>query len=499
MATADATDDKDIVLEVFQRFDMDGNGTLDSVEIFQALNILGIPTDSAEADVMLKRFDINSNGVLELAEFRELYAELRTSLDARKRPMEAEQWTAAKWLDATGVTSPLASAILGHKTPGDSVAELAEMRRLGSKAGSTELREILRERIIAGVDAIVDQLLPKLHEFAKSEAVTGADLHEKFASADNFKLSYGGLSTFFGGLEAKIGPPDPNVYAAMSAEHTERDDSREPFTTTNYGMTTTSDTEWRFVATPDRKQSKPWPVETRGVEGVARPREPVKVDELLARMAMRNRTLEALGEPPMTLHELFGGRLYTGPMFVKYNAVLRGFGAALASCKGNGYVSTLHAINSCIVKTGKLSQAAKVYRGISGGRLPDEFWTPNEFGVRGGIESAFMSTTLNRQVALMYASQSKGAGIVFEIQQGMVDRGADVSWLSQYPHEKEILFAPLTGLEVLTTRVEGRVLVVVVRLSVNLNAATIEQVLSNPLVATLVATLNRVRRGSDCD
>jgi hypothetical protein len=61
------------------------------------------------------------------------------------------------------------------------------------------------------------------------------------------------------------------------------------------------------------------------------------------------------------------------------------------------------------------------------------------------------------------------------------------------------LFAPLTGLEVLTTRVEGRVLVVVVRLSVNLNAATIEQVLSNPLVATLVATLNRVRRGSDCD
>ena len=145
MATADATDDKDIVLEVFQRFDMDGNGTLDSVEIFQALNILGVPTDSAEAEMMLKRFDVNSNGVLELAEFRELYSELRTSLDARKRPMEAEQWTAAKWLDATGVTSPLASAILGHKTPGDSVAELAEMRRLGSKAGSTELREILRE------------------------------------------------------------------------------------------------------------------------------------------------------------------------------------------------------------------------------------------------------------------------------------------------------------------------------------------------------------------
>ena len=31
---------------------------------------------------------------------------------------------------------------------------------------------------------------------------------------------------------------------------------------------------------------------------------------------------------------------------------------------------------------------------------------------------------------------------------GMIDRGADLEWLSQYPHEKECLFAPLTGIEV---------------------------------------------------
>jgi hypothetical protein len=30
-------------------------------------------------------------------------------------------------------------------------------------------------------------------------------------------------------------------------------------------------------------------------------------------------------------------------------------------------------------------------------------------------------------------------GIVIEVQQGMVNRGADISWLSQYPHEREIL------------------------------------------------------------
>ena len=47
-----------------------------------------------------------------------------------------------------------------------------------------------------------------------------------------------------------------------------------------------------------------------------------------------------------------------------------------------------------------------------------------------------MSTTLDHEVAMTYASDS-GIGIVLAIRQGMVNRGADISWLSQYPHEKE--------------------------------------------------------------
>ena len=51
-----------------------------------------------------------------------------------------------------------------------------------------------------------------------------------------------------------------------------------------------------------------------------------------------------------------------------------------------------------------------------------------------------------REVAKHYASGANGkAATVFEIQMGMVDRGADISFFSQYPHEKEICFAPLTG------------------------------------------------------
>ena len=40
--------------------------------------------------------------------------------------------------------------------------------------------------------------------------------------------------------------------------------------------------------------------------------------------AQVNGKLRALGEPEMTLEEAMGLRLYTGPLFVKYNSVLRG-------------------------------------------------------------------------------------------------------------------------------------------------------------------------------
>merc|ERR1719203_275687 len=99
--------------------------------------------------------------------------------------------------------------------------------------------------------------------------------------------------------------------------------------------------------------------------------------------------------------------------------------------------------------------------------------------VRGGIEYGFMSTTANREVAMTYAKgDGKSVGIVFEIKLGMIDRGADLEWLSQYPHEKEICMPPLTGLEVQGTYVDSSVLVVDVRLSVNLVSLTVEQVIA---------------------
>ncbi len=82
------------------------------------------------------------------------------------------------------------------------------------------------------------------------------------------------------------------------------------------------------------------------------------------------------------------------------------------------YPETADCINSAIVKLSKLTLASKVYRGVHDFTLPEQFWTANKFGVKGGIDGAFMSTTLNRDVAMDYAVGEGGAGFVFEIQQG---------------------------------------------------------------------------------
>ena len=159
-----------------------------------------------------------------------------------------------------------------------------------------------------------------------------------------------------------------------------------------------------------------------------------------------NGRLSSTGQLPLRMEELVAVRLYTGPMFIRYNAVMRGAGEHMSAssitrfqrlCQGNKYTTTLWSINSAIVKLGSLTLAQKVYRGVSGMRLPEQLIKRNEYNVIGGVDYAFMSTTLELGVARAYASNGSSGGIIIEIQQGLIDRGCDVSWLSQYPFERE--------------------------------------------------------------
>ena len=176
------------------------------------------------------------------------------------------------------------------------------------------------------------------------------------------------------------------------------------------------------------------------------------------KMAAQNKLLQRKGHTQMTVEELVAARLCTptphrptqtygatdppshrllcarhvadtGPMYEKYNGVLRCFSAPLERGKAspepflqaragrlglgtwavvdkengriawmwhNKYPTSLHAINSAVLKLSKLSAVATVYRGFTDAVLPKSFFKPNEDGVCGGVEYGFTSTSTVR-------------------------------------------------------------------------------------------------------
>ena len=349
------------------------------------------------------------------------------------------------------------------------------------------LQKQLEQSGLSGLTGPIWAGVEQLRSRGRAASTRASLLTAKFASEPGtFKLEFGGLDRFFGGLGALIGSPrfhEGSLLQAMAREHCAESDSREPFDTTNGVRRTTSVREWEFVAEPRLDAPAGWYAERAGFEQDHPEwrRSPLALDELSTRLTGFNAQLEARHQSTLILEEGVGGRLYTGPLYEKYNAVLRACSSNpflvrrwRALCKGNRYPTTIHAINSCVIKASKLTAVGTVFRGFSGGLLPDAFWKPNEDGFSGGVEYAFLSTSTDRTQAIEYASGG-GASTVLEMRMGMVDRGADLTWLSQYPHEKEVLFPPLTGLEARGARVDGGVLVVEASLSLNMNALTLEE------------------------
>lgn len=78
---------------------------------------------------------------------------------------------------------------------------------------------------------------------------------------------------------------------------------------------------------------------------------------------------------------------------------------------------------------------ANSYRGLGGTlELPDSFTNADEYGCKGYCEFGFMSTTADRNVAVLYSGvkDKKPRASIMEIQPNAVDRGADISEFSQY-------------------------------------------------------------------
>ena len=69
----------------------------------------------------------------------------------------------------------------------------------------------------------------------------------------------------------------------------------------------------------------------------------------------------------------------------------------------------------------------------------------SEFLERGGTELATMSTTSDLKVAVMYSLSPKSLLLKIKTTSFM-QRGAEISYLSAFPHEAEFVYPPLTYL-----------------------------------------------------
>lgn len=193
----------------------------------------------------------------------------------------------------------------------------------------------------------------------------------------------------------------------------------------------------------------------------------------------------------LTVEEVIAVRLYTGPAYVPINGWLREvaelpkepkhsssrWGAwtperalmdaqsarrEAALDKSSSWGATVGLLVGALGKIASHNTRAEsectLYRGLEG-LLPGEFWLPDQLGVVCATDSAFMSTSLEQATAIHYMTRpergrARGKGLLWEIRAGAEDAnghhcGANVSLLSQFGAEKEVLFPPLTMLRVM--------------------------------------------------
>ena len=314
-------------------------------------------------------------------------------------------------------------------------------------------------------------------------------LHSKFSQDPSFrgiKATFASDSLFQVGIDGIIGPMDEQYERAMFNEHNTVADARSNFRAWNAGhvLDTNAEQEWLAVVGSrgvvregDRFRFDPSQSEPEVAEGMmVRGRNRKRLADLLETSAATKASL--------TPAEVVALRLYSGPMYIKYNGVLRRKGKAEASA-GTSFSATIHVICSALQKLSRVTTPPPgliVYRGTGGMALDADFLEQDEQGGAGGVECGLMSTTPDKEVALGYAGVATGKDLptLFEIEVGKTSIGADISMFSQFEDEKEFLYAPLLKMEIIGTprveRYEGRELSVLrMALTVNQRAKTVEQ------------------------
>jgi hypothetical protein len=267
----------------------------------------------------------------------------------------------------------------------------------------------------------------------------------KFGSCEGLRqYPSGDITHFEEGLLRRIGMPHLEFLKAMRSEHCEETGCNLSFTTRNYGISTCPKKEWDIV-----------------VCGTAPRPEHMMHGRVLPNIEQKMISDVAI-KARLRREEVIAVVLYTGPMYVIYNAILSRFADTLfddgqsvwgtlngqTGLARNVFATTLNVLVSAVQKLRMVtvySENLLLYRGTGGKvNLPEHFFRPDDLGCKGMTDWGFFSATTDINIARNYSGAPKGSPnpIVFEIQTNCVDHGASVSEFSQYPQENEFIFVP---------------------------------------------------------
>lgn len=148
----------------------------------------------------------------------------------------------------------------------------------------------------------------------------------------------------------------------------------------------------------------------------------------------------------LEIHHVLALRLYTTSSYKSINDPMR---QQPYPQLPHPFAATLYYISDALTKLRTVQGATQ-----SHSNKAQVFWrgmvdlcVTDEFLAVGGTEMSCMSTTSSKKVAADFAKKSKTAPLLFKlISNDFMSHGADISFLSVYPKEKENLYPPLTYL-----------------------------------------------------
>jgi hypothetical protein len=231
----------------------------------------------------------------------------------KKSSRVATGWTALCWLNSLTLAEVISDSLLDASEAAENADDVTCIKGLSDKD------------IDRAIDSIVPNLKMKL-KYAVAELraerceVDAVKLNQKFAAdGECFTFNYGGMKEYHAGLEGMIGNPDPRVRLIMEEEHKTSQYATKSFMCWWRGKTTAEE-EFDYVV-----DEETLPTDTTGMAGPGKPgngiREAGRSGWNLDRFVSECHRLYP--EAKLTVEEIIALRLYTGPMYIWYNHVLR--------------------------------------------------------------------------------------------------------------------------------------------------------------------------------